>query len=116
MNWKRIVAAIVLADFTALSAYAVYEVGYVGFFGMMMANIATITVFTDLVIALSMAAIWMIIDARRRGISPTPYLVLTLALGSVGPLAYLVRTLGSESEQSSHVATHHGGASSVVRA
>ena len=30
-------------------------------------------------------------DARDRGVSPLPYLVLTALFGSVGPLAYLIR-------------------------
>ena len=33
---------------------------------------------------------------RERGISPMLYLVLTLTLGSVGPLLYLIRRAGSE--------------------
>ena len=33
-------------------------------------------------------------DAKARGISPIPYLVVSLFLGSVGPLAYLLRALG----------------------
>ena len=47
-------------------------------------------------IALSLVIAWMVRDARARGVSPLPYVVLTLALGSVGPLVYLIRRLASE--------------------
>ena len=93
MNWKRLMAALVLADFSALTAYAVYVHGFLGFFELVFANVATITLFADLFIALSLVMIWMWNDAKRRGLSPLPYVLLTLALGSVGPLLYLVNTL-----------------------
>lgn len=91
MSWKKIAIASVLFDFSALTAYAVYEVGYVGFFEILFSNIVGITVGVDLFIALGLALAWMIRDARAHDISPTPYVVLTLAFGSVGPLAYLLR-------------------------
>ena len=45
----------------------------------------------DLLIALGMVLTWMWADARRRGVSPLPYLAVTLLTGSVGTLLYLVR-------------------------
>jgi hypothetical protein len=91
MNGKQIGLGLVLADFTALTAYAVYEVGYVGFFDALFSNIVGITIFVDLCIALSLVMVWMYRDARQRGESALPYIVATLLLGSVGPLAYLIR-------------------------
>jgi hypothetical protein len=46
-------------------------------------------------IALTMVLVWMWRDARARGVSPLPYVLITLALGSVGPLLYLIRTASS---------------------
>ncbi len=103
MNWKRALAAVALADFTALTAYAVYEHGYLGFFALVFANAATVTVLVDLTIALSLVMIWMWGDAKRRGVSPIPFALLTLTLGSVGPLLYLVTTLKSEAPAGSAV-------------
>ena len=91
MNAKQIGLSVLLADFLGLTAYAVYQYGYLGFFEMVMANAATVTALVDLVIALSLVMVWMVRDARERGVSPVPYVLLTLALGSVGPLAYLIR-------------------------
>ena len=94
MNGKQIGLSLVLADFAALTAYAVYQHGYVGFFEIMMANSVTWTAFADLTIALSLILAWMWQDARQRDVSFLPYAVLTLTLGSVGPLLYLIRRVG----------------------
>lgn len=104
MNWKRLFAALVLADFSALTAYAVYEYGYVGFFELVFANAVTVTLFADLFIALSLVMVWMWNDAKKRGISAFPYVLLTLGLGSVGPLLYLVNTLRAEESSAAEVA------------
>jgi len=96
MNTKQLGLEIVLIGFSALTAYAVYQHGYIGFFEQLFANVATITAFVDLTIALSLVIIWMWLDARDRGVSVTPYILLTFALGSVGPLLYLIRRFGQE--------------------
>ena len=91
MDWKRVALLFVLADFSALMAYAVAEHGFVGVFALALANSATIALAADLAIALTLVAAWMWADARRRGVTPLPYVLLTMTLGSVGPLLYLVR-------------------------
>jgi hypothetical protein len=55
-----------------------------------LANAATAAVFIDLVIALTMVAVWMIHDAAQRGATVLPYLLLMPFLGSMGPLIYLI--------------------------
>jgi len=94
MNLKQIGLSLVLADFALLSGYAVYEHGVVGLFELATANVATTTVFVDLVIALSLALAWMWQDARRHGQAFWPFAFLTLGLGSIGPLLYLIRRVG----------------------
>ncbi len=93
---KQIVAAVVLADFVAFSAYAIAQHGYVGLFTQHLTNAAGMQVFVDLVIALTIVMAWMWQDARAHDINPVPYVLLTLGLGSIGPLAYLVRRFGRE--------------------
>jgi hypothetical protein len=91
MSGKKIVLWLVLIDFAALTAYAVMQHGYLGFFELVVANWATRLMFVDLVIALSLIAVWMLRDARERGASFWPYLALTLFFGAAGPLLYLIR-------------------------
>jgi hypothetical protein len=96
MNVKQIVLGIVLADFLGFSLYAVYVHGLAGLFEAVLATTAGTLAMVDLTIALSLILIWLWQDAQRRGISPIPYVVLTLGLGSVGPLLYLIRVSGNE--------------------
>ena len=44
----------------------------------------------DLIIALSLFLIWMVFDAREREISVWPFVLITLTMGSFGPLLYLL--------------------------
>ena len=87
---RTLVLGIVLVIFTALSFHAVEVHGYVGFFEAMASSTAGIVAFVDLVIALSLATFWMWGDARERSLPFWPYALLTIALGSVGPLSYLI--------------------------
>lgn len=99
MNGKQIALGIVLADFVALLGYALYSYGVAGFLALEVGNAVAVASTADLTIALTMVAVWIWRDATKRGISPIPYVVLTAVLGSVGPLVYLIRTLGAEAEQ-----------------
>jgi hypothetical protein len=96
MNAKQIGFGVVLADFLALTAYTFYQHGYLGFYALVTANAATVQLLADAVIALSLITLWMWRDARARGVSVFPYVVVTLVLGSIGPLLYLVRRAGDE--------------------
>jgi hypothetical protein len=87
---KTLALGIVLALFTAASFYAIEVHGYLGFFETLASSTAGVVVFTDLVIALTLAMLWMHADARESGLLLWPYVVLTFALGSVGPLSYLI--------------------------
>jgi len=101
MTKRQWLLAFVLFDFSVLNAAVVYQYGYAGFVELATANLASIAVLVDLTIALSLIVVWMWNDARDRGISPLPYLAVTLLLGSIGPLIYLIRTGAStESEVS----------------
>ena len=102
MNKKQIALAVVLADFAALNAYAVAQYGIVGIFEAAFANAATTLLFVDLTIALTMVMVWMWRDARQHDINPVPYVALTLGLGSIGTLLYMVRRFGRDETLVSH--------------
>jgi len=86
----RIGIGLVLLAFADLNAYALWRYGVAGIFELLTANVATVTALVDLTIALLLITAWLWRDARARGISFLPYAALTAALGSVGPLLYLV--------------------------
>jgi Terpene cyclase DEP1 len=81
---------VVAIAFAALSIPAVAEHGITGIFLHQFENLAGIQVLADLTIALGLFIVWMWGDARRSGRNPWPWLVLTLAAGSFGPLLYLL--------------------------
>lgn len=104
MNRKQLVLSAALIVLLAMDACAVYLYGYVGFFRMVVANFAGLTAFVDLAIALVLIIVWMGDDARQRNVSAIPYLAITIALGSIGPLLYLIRRFGDRTERGASVA------------
>ena len=95
MNLKQIALGLVLAGFSILTACALVEYGYVGFFREVISNLASVTLLVDLVISLTIILVYLSNDASERGVSAVPYLLLTLAFGSVGPLLYLIRRVSN---------------------
>jgi hypothetical protein len=90
---KKPILFAVLAAFLGLNAYALYSDGLIDGFITLFKSINGwgFVLVADLLIALSLIGGWMIKDARKEGRSAAPYLLLTLASGSVGPLVYLLR-------------------------
>lgn len=88
MRGARILSFIILVPFTALTLYALYDVGFVGLLKYQAAQSGGIQVFADLSIALLFFVLWMVPHARHTGRNPWPYIVMTLVLGSYGPLLY----------------------------
>ncbi|MBM3643184.1 MAG: DUF2834 domain-containing protein [Alphaproteobacteria bacterium] len=86
----RAVLVVVLLAFSALSAVALWRHGYWGIIEPHFQSWGAAQVFADLVIACTLAMIWMWRDARARRRSPWPWLALTVVGGSFGPLLYLL--------------------------
>jgi hypothetical protein len=91
MTRKQLVLWTLLVDFSLLTAWAVYQHGLIGIFELAFSSWGSALLFVDLSIALGLVLVWMFGDSRERGLSFLPYAALTLAFGSVGPLAYLIR-------------------------
>lgn len=87
---RKTLAIIILVPFSVLTAYAVFMVGYIGVFEYQTHGPAGWQVFVDLVIACVLCLTWLIPEAKRNGRNPVPFVVLTLFLGSFGPLLYIV--------------------------
>ena len=80
----------VTAAFSAFTFWVLAQTGLVGFYEQLLGSPAGMQVFADLAIALVLVLAWMWRDARANGRRFWPYAVLTLALGSIGPLLYLL--------------------------
>lgn len=106
MNPKQVGLSLVLVGFAALNVYCFYTFGTAGFLRAALANAATVAVFIDSLIALTMVAVWMVRDAAQRGATVLPFLLLTLFLGSVGPLLYLFRRFRDGAENRSASILH----------
>lgn len=90
MTPRKILLLAVLLPFTAFSAWVVMEYSYLEIFTDHFVKPTGMQVIIDLVIAVGLAMLWMIADARKRGITVWPFLLVSLTLGSIGPLSYLV--------------------------
>lgn len=88
---RRSLLRIALLFLGALTAAALWQGGGVrGIVGWHVQSFGVAQVFTDLVIALLLAMAWMYQDARAIGRTAWPWMIATLALGSFGPLIYLL--------------------------
>lgn len=97
---QRVFAILILIPFAPLSFYALVQEGYVGLFAYQLGSPAGWQVLADLVIALLLVLSWLIADAKRAGRNPWPWVLITLATGSFGPLLYLL----SSKQRTSRVA------------
>jgi hypothetical protein len=90
MNPTTLILGLIFAAFGAYSSYVMLQVGYFGIWQAGFASPGALQVLLDLCITCLLISSWMIGDARRTGRNPWPYVLLTLAAGSFGPLAYLL--------------------------
>ena len=105
MNYTKTFAILALVPFTLLTGYAVTEVGYIGIFDYHRHSPAGWQVITDLVIALLLILAWLFQDARTCGRNPWPWLMLTLLVGSLGPLLYLATRQPNASDRVAQTAS-----------
>jgi len=87
---SRTILTATLVAFSALTAMALWRHGYWGIIQPQFESFGTAQVLADLVIALTLAMVWMWQDAKRAGRNVWPWIALTLAAGAFGPLLYLL--------------------------
>ena len=90
MTARSLLLIAILLAFGALTSLALVEHGYLGIIAYHLPSSAGWQVGTDLVIVCTLAMVWMVVDGRRTGRNPWPYVVITVFLGSFGPLLYLL--------------------------
>ena len=94
MSWKQLALWTLVVDFALFTAWAIYTEGYFAFvpllIGLSTDSLWGAQMTLDFVLALAVAAGFVIADSRRRGITAWPFVALTLVLGSLGPLSYLL--------------------------
>lgn len=90
MKFQLSAFIVALVVFSIYTTGVVINHGYTGFLTLAWKEPWAAQVLIDLVIALTLFLTWMFRDAQAKKISPWPYIVLTLTLGSIGALAYMV--------------------------
>ena len=88
----------VFAAFSIYTAIVVVNHGYTGFIELALTGGWGAQIFIDLCIALTLFMVWLVPDARERGIRALPYIVGILATGSVAALAYLVHRTAKDAK------------------
>ena len=84
------VLLIVTIGLLALSVVSLLQFGIIGIFLEGFKNSATIQIFIDLVISLGLLLVCIFHDAKMKNRNFTLWLIITLAIGSFGPLLYLI--------------------------
>ena len=93
---QRTLITVTLLLFGALTAAALWQHGYWGIIAPHFQSFGGGQVLTDLVISLTLVMVWMWRDAKATGRNVWPLIVTTLALGSFGPLLYLLTRQSTE--------------------
>jgi Terpene cyclase DEP1 len=90
MTARFLILVAALVAFTVYSVVVVAGHGYTGFLTLAAREPWAMQMLLDLVIACGVFLFWAYGDARSRGLPYWPFAVVTLFLGSIGVLAYLV--------------------------
>ena len=106
---QRSLLVITLILFGALSAAALWQHGYLGIFALHFQTFGGAQVLADLVIALVLVMVWMWRDAQATGRNVWPWILATLALGSFGPLVYLLTRKSTAVRSVDHARSHSTG-------
>jgi hypothetical protein len=90
LSARFLLPLVALIAFSVYSAAIVVNHGYVGFLQLAWREPWAMQMLLDLTIGMVLFLVWAAGDSRARGLPFWPFALVTLFLGSVGPLAYLV--------------------------
>jgi hypothetical protein len=85
-----LVLGLLLALHLGVSTKAVLDHGYFELYAFALRDWPQFQIFVDLGVAVVLANVLVIKDARANGRNPWPYVVSTAAVGSLAPLMYFV--------------------------
>lgn len=83
-------ALLALLGFAVLSAWAIAEKGLFGFVPLVRDEPWALQMLFDIGLAAFFACKWIAGDARKRGLTAWPFILMTCSTGSFGILAYAV--------------------------
>lgn len=86
---KALAAAGILVVFGAYSVWVLLGHGVTGLVTLVRDEPWALQLLLDLVLSCSFAIGWLVHDARRRSIAAWPFVIATLAAGSIGLLGYV---------------------------
>jgi hypothetical protein len=86
---SRTIAALVLVPFLVFSLWVAWTDGPLGFLTLAGREPWGLQMLLDLVIMSSFAIGYMLHDARTSGRNPWPFVLATIAVGSIAPLVYI---------------------------
>ncbi|MBN8533044.1 MAG: DUF2834 domain-containing protein [Rhizobiales bacterium] len=87
---QRIALITALVPFSVVTTLALWKEGYWGVIALFLSGWAGAQIFLDLAIALGIILWWMVQDARRNGRKIWIWVFVTLVMGSLGPILYLL--------------------------
>jgi cytochrome bd-type quinol oxidase subunit 2 len=90
MPWLRPTLWLVALVFSALSFWVLLQIGYLGIWRGGFANLGSLQIAGDLVIACMIGIGFIARDCRAKHRAWWPWALLTLIAGSIGLLAYLL--------------------------
>lgn len=90
MKSRKFLLWIVLVDFALFTLWVMWQVGYLGIWQAALSSPGSVQVLFDLAISAGLVCVWIVADARQRGVVAWPWILATLVLGSLSLLAYLL--------------------------
>jgi hypothetical protein len=88
---RLVLFTVLLAIHGAVTLVALAQAGVGPFVEQAIGSWGARQVLSDLSAAVVLINVWLVADARKRGTNPWLYVVLSIPLGTVAPLIYLVR-------------------------
>lgn len=90
MQKRQALLLLLLVPFATYSTWVMWEIGYFGIWAAGFETLGSAQILWDLAIACALVCTWIKHDAQARGRNPYPWMVATLATGSLAPLLYLL--------------------------